>query len=70
MHQDLHGNAKESKIYGEIEIETFVFNFMLPDRFTEENLELKKEILDCNKKEIFRTGLIQSYINEDWIHFA
>ena len=43
---------------------------MFPDRYTPKSLELKKEIIDCNKKDVFRTGLIQTYINEDWENFA
>ena len=70
MHQSLHGKSRESRIYGEIEIETFVSTFKIPDKFTPESPELKKSIIDCNKKDVFRTTLIQSYIEEDWQNFA
>ena len=70
VHQSLHGKAKESIIYGEIEIETLVSTFKLPDLFTKESLELKKAIVNRTKKDVFRTSLIQSYIAEDWENFA
>ena len=48
VQKDLHGKAKESRIHDAIQIETYVSTFMLPDRFTEENIELKQAILDCD----------------------
>ena len=53
-----------------IEIQTNVFTYKFPDRFTEEDIELKEAIIECNKKEVFRTNLIQSYVGEDWHSFA
>ena len=44
--------------------------FKFPDILSPENLELKGAIIKCNKKAVFRTDLIQSYINEDWENFA
>ena len=44
----LHGLSKESKIYSGIEVETLVSIFMLPDRYTEESIELKKVIHENN----------------------
>ena len=43
---------------------------MVPDRFTPEHVELKRSIVGCTKKDVFRTGLIQAIINEDWQNFA
>ena len=54
----LHGKANQSKIFGGVEIRTFVSTFQFPDRYTPESLGLKKSIIDCNKKDVFRTGLI------------
>ena len=59
-----------SKFSEEIEIETYVFTYKFPDRFTRESLKLKKAIIECNRRDVLRTNLIQSYINEDWNNFA
>ena len=70
MQKALHGKAKKKRFHDAIQIDTFVSTFMLPDRYTEESLEVKQAIIDCNEKEIFRSSLIQCYIYEDWTHFA
>ena len=66
----LHGKSKEGKFSGEIEVQTFVFTYKFPDNFTEEGILLKKVIVECNRKDVFRTDLIQCYINADWDCFA
>ena len=66
VHQKLHGKDKESKIYDEIEIKTSVSNFKLPNRRSKESILLKEQIGKCNRKDVFRTSLIQHYIHEDW----
>ena len=70
MRQKLHGKTKQSFFHGEIEIQTYVMTYMFPRKLTEESIELKQAIIDCTRKEVFRTSLIQSYINEDWQNFA
>ena len=70
MRERLHSDEKQSKLYDEIEIQTLVSTYMFPDRYSEESLELKEAIVKCNRKDVFRTTLIQSYINEDWQNFA
>ena len=66
----MHGEEKKSKVYEATEIQTLVSAFKIPDRNTEEDIILKMNIVGCNKKNVFRTKLIQSYINEDWQNFA
>lgn len=66
----MHGEGKESKIYDAIEIKTLVSIFKFPNRDTKESLDLKERIMKCNRKDVFRTSLIQHYINEDWNGFA
>ena len=60
VHQKLHQEKKESKFQlgQKIEIKTFVFTYLFPDRFTEECIELKEATVECNRKEVFRTTLI------------
>ena len=70
VHQALHGESKESKLYEPTEIQTLVSTFEIPDRFTEESIEFKEAIVECNRKDVFRTSLIQGYISEDWQNFA
>ena len=66
----MHGEDKKSKVYEATEIQTLVGGFKIPDRFTDEDIMLKESIFGCNRKNVFRTTLIQSYINEDWQNFA
>jgi len=70
VHQALHGEAKENKFYQATEIQTLVSTFQIPDRFSPKSIKLKQKIVTCNKKDVFRTSLIQGYINEDWQSFA
>ena len=51
-------------------MQAYVFSYMFPDLFSPESLELKEATVDCTRKEVFRTNLIQSYIDEDWQSFA
>ena len=66
----MHGKSKGSKFFEEIEVQTFVFSYLFPDIFTPESIELKEAIVDCTRKEVFRTNLIQSHIDQDWESFA
>ena len=52
------------------EIQTKVSTFLIPDRCTPKNIKLKKALVDSTRKEVFRTSLIQGYIDEDWENFA
>ena len=70
VQQKLHDEKNKSKLYGATEIQTLVSIFKVPDRCTDENIRMKKKLLSCNKKNLFRTKFIQSYINEDWQNFA
>ena len=63
-------SKNKSKFYGATEIQTLVSIFKNPDRFTDENIRMKEKLLACNKKNLFRTKFIQSYIDEDWQNFA
>ena len=66
----LHGKKKKSRSKPEIEIETKRSIFKIPDRFTKESVLLKKAILSCEKKDVFRTELMKTYIEIDWQKFA
>ena len=70
MHEALHGEANKNKLYEATEIQTSVSAFKIPDRFTPKSIVLKKNTVDCTRKDVFRTSLIQGYINEDWKNFA
>ena len=52
------------------EIQTTVSTFEIPDRCTPDNIRLKKALAVSTRKEIFRTSLVQGYIDEDWQNFA
>ena len=66
----MHVKPRRNKFAEEIEIQTLVSTFKFPDLFTKESLELKKAIVNCTLKDVFRTELIQSYIDADWQNFA
>ena len=70
VHEALHGEENKSKLYEATEIQTKVSTFRIPDRFTRKSLVVKKVSVDCNRKDVFRTSLMQGYINEDWQNFA
>ena len=44
--------------------------YKISDRCTPESVVLKENLISCNKTEIFRTYLIQYYIEADWQKFA
>ena len=70
MQKALHGKKKKSRSKPEIEIETKRSIFKIPDRFTKESVLLKKAILLCEKKDVFRTEMIKNFIEADWQKFA
>ena len=62
----MHSAKKKKDSIREIEIETLRSIFKLPDRLTKASVELKKALISCDKKEIFRSDLMVSYIKADW----
>ena len=70
VQEALHGKSKKSKFNEVTEIQTNVSTFLIPDRCTPENIKLKEALAGSSRKEVFRTSLIQGYIDEDWENFA
>ena len=70
VHKTLHGENKYNKIYGDIEIQTLVTTYKFPPKYTDRSVDLKVEISGCTRKDVFRTTLLQGYINEGWENFA
>ena len=70
VQEALHGEKKKNESKPAIEIETKRSIFKIPDLFTKESVLLKKGILLCEKKDVFRSELIKNIIEADWQKFA
>ena len=47
-----------------------VTTYKFPPKFSDRSVDLKDEISECTRKDVFRTILLQGYINEGWENFA
>ena len=70
IQKQLHWDTKSKQSSNKIEIETLRSMYKISDRCTPESIVLKENLISCNKPEMFRTYLIQYYIEADWQKFA
>lgn len=63
MHPNSDGKS------GEL-INTRFSGFRLPERYTQESIDLKQSILDSPRDDIHKIPIIKYYIENDWNSFA